>query len=78
VTAGWTSLLVISLLISSSVLLTFDPRSALASACAEMDYPARPELRKARRWRMFREPRERWRMEETPDTVNRMIRVLGV
>jgi len=63
--AGWMPLLFgavgVALLFSASVLLIVESRIALASAYAEMDYIrritshlAQPELRKTRRWRMFR------------------------
>lgn len=63
--AGWMPLLFgavgMALLFSASILLIFESRIALASAYAEMDYIrritshlAQPELRKKRRWRMFR------------------------
>ena len=63
--AGWMPLLFgavgVALLFSASVLLIVESRIALASAYAEMDYIrqitshlAQTELRKTRRWRMFR------------------------
>lgn len=63
--AGWMPLLFgaigVVLLFSASILLIFESRIALASAYAEMDYIrricshlARPDLRKTRRWGMFR------------------------
>jgi len=63
--AGWMPLLFgaigVVLLFSASILLIIQSRIALASAYAEMDYIrrftshlAQPELRKTRRWRMFR------------------------
>jgi hypothetical protein len=63
--AGWVPLLFgatgVVLLFSASILLIIESRIALASAYAEMDYTrritshlAQPELRKPRRWRMFR------------------------
>src|SRR5215831_10800159 len=63
--AGWMPLLFgaigVVLLFSASILLIIESRIALASAYAEMDYIrritshlAQPELRKTRRWRMFR------------------------
>jgi hypothetical protein len=66
--AGWMPLLFgavgVALLFSASVLLIVESRIALASAYAEMDYIrritshlAQPELRKTRRWRMFRQGR---------------------
>jgi hypothetical protein len=62
---GWIPLLLgaigVALLLSASILLIFESRIALASAYAEMDYIRRisrhhapPELRKARRWRLYR------------------------
>jgi len=63
--AGWMPLLFgaigVVLLFSASILLIFGSRIALASAYAEMDYIrrisshlARPDLRRTRRWGMFR------------------------
>jgi hypothetical protein len=63
--AGWLPLLFgavgVVLLFSASILLIFESRIPLASAYAEMDYIrhfsghlAPAELRKRRRWRLFR------------------------
>jgi hypothetical protein len=63
--AGWMPLLFgaigVVLLFTASILLIFESRIALASAYAEMDYIrrisshlARPDLRRRRRWGMFR------------------------
>ena len=65
VDAAWIPLLLgmvgVGLLLNASVLLIFESRIALASTYSEMDYIRRishqhapPELREARRWRMFR------------------------